>query len=104
MTKPIRIAGAFGDKRQLFVRVFNDYCDEMVASARTALEGPDAEAHSRLCAMCGQSRSPSPTTQNCTGACWPRPPRNWPALIQALIRSSARAQRTFQELSEVIVG
>ena len=42
--------GAFGDKHRLFVRAFDDYCAETVASARTALEGPDAEAYSRLCA------------------------------------------------------
>jgi TetR/AcrR family transcriptional regulator, transcriptional repressor for nem operon len=31
--------GAFGDKRQLFLRVFGDYCDGLLAAARRAL-GP----------------------------------------------------------------
>src|SRR5882672_9808522 len=78
------LCGAFGDKHQLFVRVFNDYCDETVASARAALEGPDAEAYSRLCAHVR-------------------------ALAQAIaddteLRGCLLAQRTFQELTDVIVG
>src|ERR1700678_2261808 len=29
--------GAFGDKRQLFLRVFGDYCDGLLVAARRAL-------------------------------------------------------------------
>jgi TetR/AcrR family transcriptional regulator, transcriptional repressor for nem operon len=35
---------AFGDKRQLFLRVYGDYCDGLVASARAALDRPAAES------------------------------------------------------------
>jgi TetR/AcrR family transcriptional repressor of nem operon len=42
------IYGAFGDKRQLFLRTFDDYCAGLIAAVRQALEGPDAGAHERL--------------------------------------------------------
>jgi TetR/AcrR family transcriptional regulator, transcriptional repressor for nem operon len=40
--------GAFGDKRQLFLRVFNEYCADSVESVRTFLKGDDAGALDRL--------------------------------------------------------
>src|SRR5580698_10448066 len=40
--------GAFGDKHQLFLRIFDAYCAEIVDRARRRLEGPDSEAFSRL--------------------------------------------------------
>jgi TetR/AcrR family transcriptional regulator, transcriptional repressor for nem operon len=40
--------GAFGDKRKLFLRVLESYCQERVSLARQALTGPDAEALDRL--------------------------------------------------------
>ena len=40
--------GAFGDKRQLFLRVFNDYCADSVESVRVFLKGDDAGALERL--------------------------------------------------------
>src|SRR4030081_2583204 len=43
--------GAFGDKHALFLRVFDDYCAEMVTTVRTALDGPDSGAYSRLRAL-----------------------------------------------------
>jgi TetR/AcrR family transcriptional repressor of nem operon len=41
--------GAFGDKHQLFLRVFDDYCVGVVDSVRRSLEGPDSGAYDRLC-------------------------------------------------------
>jgi AcrR family transcriptional regulator len=41
--------GAFGDKHQLYLRVFDEYCARFVRFARRALEGPDAGAYERLC-------------------------------------------------------
>lgn len=40
--------GAFGGKRELFHRVFDDYCTQVVADVRDDLHGPDDEAFARL--------------------------------------------------------
>jgi TetR/AcrR family transcriptional repressor of nem operon len=40
--------GAFGDKRHLFLRAFDDHCAGLVEGVRRALESPDAGAHDRL--------------------------------------------------------
>src|SRR5215469_2318213 len=40
--------GAFGDKRELFLRVFDDYCAESLLGLRDALDVPEAEAYQRL--------------------------------------------------------
>jgi TetR/AcrR family transcriptional regulator, transcriptional repressor for nem operon len=42
--------GAFGGKRGLFQRVFDEYCTAAVEQARRDLDGPDDEALARLCA------------------------------------------------------
>ncbi|MGC7098144.1 TetR/AcrR family transcriptional regulator [Amycolatopsis lurida] len=42
--------GAFGDKHQLFLRVFERSCADLGAQVEQALTGPDAEAFERLCA------------------------------------------------------
>jgi AcrR family transcriptional regulator len=93
--------GAFGDKHQLFVRVFNDYCDETVASARAALEGPDAEAYSRLCAhvrALAQAIADDTELRGCLLA------KGTAELAGIDPVVGACAQRTFQELTDVIVG
>lgn len=40
--------GAFGDKHQLFLRAFRDYCDGLVKAVGGRLEGPDEGALDRL--------------------------------------------------------
>ncbi|MFJ5264922.1 TetR/AcrR family transcriptional regulator [Streptomyces sp. NPDC088387] len=40
--------GAFGDKHQLFLRTFDDYCAGLVVAVRDQLEGPDDTALERL--------------------------------------------------------
>jgi TetR/AcrR family transcriptional regulator, transcriptional repressor for nem operon len=40
--------GAFGNKYALFIRVFDDYCTEVIDDVRRALEGPDTKAYRRL--------------------------------------------------------
>jgi TetR/AcrR family transcriptional repressor of nem operon len=40
--------GAFGDKHQLFLRVFDEYCAGLVRAVTRALEGPDDQAAERL--------------------------------------------------------
>jgi TetR/AcrR family transcriptional regulator, transcriptional repressor for nem operon len=42
--------GAFGGKRQLFLRVFDGYCTDVVNAVGRALDGPDEQAFERLCA------------------------------------------------------
>jgi TetR/AcrR family transcriptional repressor of nem operon len=43
--------GAFGDKRNLFLRAFDAYCAELVEGARRRLDGPDDGALDRLSAQ-----------------------------------------------------
>ena len=40
--------GAFGDKRQLYFRVFDRYCTEIAETTRRMLSGPDDGAYARL--------------------------------------------------------
>jgi AcrR family transcriptional regulator len=40
--------GAFGDKRQLYLRVFDRYCTEVTEATRRSLAGPDDGAYARL--------------------------------------------------------
>ena len=40
--------GAFGDKRQLYFRVFDRYCTEVTEATRRSLTGPDEGAYARL--------------------------------------------------------
>jgi TetR/AcrR family transcriptional regulator, transcriptional repressor for nem operon len=40
--------GAFGDKRQLYLRVFDGYCTEVTEATRRSLSGPDGGAYARL--------------------------------------------------------
>lgn len=42
--------GAFGTKHDVFVRVFDDYCDQIVAAVGKALAGPPETAMDRLAA------------------------------------------------------
>lgn len=42
--------GAFGGKRQLFLRVFDGYCTRIADEVASGLAGPDDEAYARLCA------------------------------------------------------
>jgi len=43
--------GAFGGKRQLFLRIFDNYCARTVDAVATGLTGPDEDAYARLCAQ-----------------------------------------------------
>src|SRR5689334_24910291 len=43
--------GAFGSKRELFLRVFDEYCARAVEDVGKALAGPDASAARRLRAL-----------------------------------------------------
>jgi TetR/AcrR family transcriptional repressor of nem operon len=40
--------GAFGDKHQLYLRVFDRYCTEVTEATRRSLSGPDEGAYARL--------------------------------------------------------
>jgi len=42
--------GAFGGKRQLFLRIFDTYCAQIDDAMASELTGPDDEAYARLCA------------------------------------------------------
>jgi TetR/AcrR family transcriptional repressor of nem operon len=47
--------GAFGGKRDLFLRVFDDYCESSVNGAKKALDGPPEGALSRVAAYLQRS-------------------------------------------------
>lgn len=42
--------GAFGGKQQLFLRIFDTYCERIVDAVEDGLSGPDDGAFARLCA------------------------------------------------------
>lgn len=42
--------GAFGGKQQLFLRIFDTYCERIVDAVEDGLSGPDDGAYARLCA------------------------------------------------------
>src|ERR1700730_534574 len=42
--------GAFGDKHQLFLRVFDAYCADIANAVERHLDGPDDQAFERLAA------------------------------------------------------
>ncbi|MDG4828278.1 TetR/AcrR family transcriptional regulator [Solwaraspora sp. WMMD1047] len=42
--------GAFGGKRQLFLRIFDAYCARIADAVTSGLTGPDDQAYARLCA------------------------------------------------------
>lgn len=42
--------GAFGGKRQLFLRVFDSYCERIAAEMTSEPSAPDNQAYARLCA------------------------------------------------------
>lgn len=42
--------GAFGGKRQLFLRIFDTYCARIADAITSGLTGPDEQAYARLCA------------------------------------------------------
>lgn len=41
--------GAFGGKRQLFLRIFDTYCDSVVQAVASDADGTDDQAYERLC-------------------------------------------------------
>lgn len=42
--------GAFGGKKQLFLRIFDAYCERITDAVTSGLTGPDEQAYARLCA------------------------------------------------------
>ncbi len=42
--------GAFGGKKQLFLRIFDSYCTGVADAVASGLTGPDEQAYVRLCA------------------------------------------------------
>src|ERR1700676_3307937 len=43
--------GAFGHKHQLYLRIFDAYCTEIVDAVGRRLDGPDDDAFERLCTL-----------------------------------------------------
>jgi TetR/AcrR family transcriptional repressor of nem operon len=58
--------GAFGGKRELFLRVFDDYCAEVMDQASDELAGSDDQAYQRLRAhLLGKATESAATIRGC---------------------------------------
>lgn len=93
--------GAYEDKRQLFLRVFDTYCDEMLDTVARSLEGPDEQAFERLCAhmrTIASVRAADATHRGCLLA------KATAELSEHDADIGARSLRTFQALQEALAA
>ncbi|HEY6787966.1 MAG TPA: TetR/AcrR family transcriptional regulator [Trebonia sp.] len=93
--------GAFGDKHQLFVRVFDDYCAAVTAAVRGALEGPDDGAYERLQAhvlAVAQATAADTCLRGCLLA------KGTAELAAADPAIAARASQAFRDLEDLITS
>ena len=92
--------GAFGDKRQLFLRVFDAYCTDIVDAVGRRLDGPDDQAFERLCAHVRSVASSTANTahRGCLLA------KGTAELSEHDSVVAARSRRTFEGLREALAG
>jgi AcrR family transcriptional regulator len=93
--------GAFGDKHQLFLRVFDDYCTAVTEAVRGALEGPDDGAYERLRAhvlAVAQATGSDTCLRGCLLA------KGTAELAAADPAIAARASRAFRDLEDLITS
>src|ERR1700716_3638685 len=93
--------GAFGDKHALFLRVFDEYCTDMVNAVRAALDGPDSGAYSRLR---GQVLAVARATGNDTDRRGCLLAKGTAELAGHDPAVAARAKQTFDAIEEALVG
>lgn len=90
--------GAFGDKRALFLRVFDTYCDRASDAVRRKLAGPDRTAARRIRALLkGSARTGA---DGAPRACLLA--KTTAELGSREPEVAARAQRTFTELASTL--
>jgi TetR/AcrR family transcriptional repressor of nem operon len=93
--------GAFGSKHQLYVRIFNAYCTDIVDAVGCRLEGPDVEAFERLCAhvrSIAASTAADTAHRGCLLA------KGTAELSEHDSDVAARSRRTFESLQEALAG
>jgi AcrR family transcriptional regulator len=91
--------GAFGDKHQLFLRVFDDYCAGVTEAVRRALDGPDAGAYERLRAHVLAVADATAADARLRGCLLAKGAAELSAQDSAV---AARARKTFEDLDELI--
>lgn len=93
--------GAFGGKRELFHRVFDDYCGQAVAALRRDLDGPDDEAFARLGAhlrAIAAATAADTAHRGCLLA------KGTAELAEHDPAVAARSLRTFEEIEELLAA
>jgi TetR/AcrR family transcriptional repressor of nem operon len=93
--------GAFGGKHQLYVRVFDGYCADIVNSVGRQLDGPDDQAFERLC---GHIRAVAAKTAADTIRRGCLLAKGTAELSEHDADVAARARRTFDSLEEALSG
>ena len=93
--------GAFGGKHELFVRVFERYCADRIASATHDLDGPDDEALERLkryLRKTAEATAADTTRRGCMLA------KGTSELSEHDPTIAKRARETFDSLEDLITG
>src|SRR5882757_8393783 len=93
--------GAFGDKHELFLRVFDDYCTAVTEAVRQALDGPDVGAYGRLRALV-LAVADATASDICLRGCLLAKATAELAAQDAAV--AARARQTFEALEELIAS
>jgi TetR/AcrR family transcriptional regulator, transcriptional repressor for nem operon len=95
------IYAAFGDKHQLFLRVFDDYCERAVRETMLAFEGPDEEAYGRLRSHLDVAASASGAERDHCGCLLAKATAELAGRDAAV---SERAVRTFAAIEDLLVA
>jgi len=93
--------GAFGSKHQLYLRIFDAYCTDIIDAVGRRLEGPDEEAFERLCAhvrSIAASTAADTAHRGCLLA------KGTAELSEHDSDVAARSVRTFKSLHEALAG
>ena len=93
--------GAFGSKHQLYLRIFDAYCTDIIDAVGRRLEGPDEEAFERLCAhvrSIASSTAADTAHRGCLLA------KGTAELSEHDSDVAARSVRTFKSLHEALAG
>jgi TetR/AcrR family transcriptional repressor of nem operon len=93
--------GAFGGKHDLFLRVFDAYCADIVDAVGRRLEGPDGEALERLCAHVRSIAANTAADTAHRGCLLAKGPAE---LSEHDAEVAARSLRTFEFLHEALAA
>ncbi|KOV88865.1 TetR/AcrR family transcriptional regulator [Nocardia sp. NRRL S-836] len=93
--------GAFGDKHQLYLRVFDGYCTDVSEQVEQALAGPDSEAFERLSAHVHAVAASTAADVERRGCLLARGTAELSGQDPAV---AARALRTFEFLEDLFVA